>query len=136
MVEEGIVSDIKDGRLIVSIRRRPACGGCRLCSMGADREMVMEFENKIGARKGERVNIELDDSVILKGAFLFYIVPLLGLIFGIFIGRIFTKKVYFGIPDEAIWALSGIIIMLATFVVIRRYNLAKGDRHKPRISKA
>lgn len=135
MVEEGVVSEVKDGKLIVSIKRHPACGTCKACSMAEDKEMRLEFENTIGAQKGDRVNIELDDFVIVRGAFLFYILPLLGLIFGIFIGGLLTKGIDFMLPDEVIAALFGIIIMIITYIAIGKFNLANRRGYKPKISK-
>ena len=134
MVEQGIVSDIKDGKLIVNIRRHPACGSCKACKMAEDRFMEIEFENTIGAHKGDMVNIELDDFVILKGALLFYAAPLAGLIFGIFIGGMAAKKMHLYLPAEAVSALSGIIIMLIIFLAVRRHNLANKKRYKPKIT--
>lgn len=135
MIEEGIVADVKDGKLIVNIKRHPACGSCRACSIAEGRLMKIEFENTINAKKGDRVKIELDDLAILRGSILFYVTPLLGLIFGIFIGGLFTKRVSLFIPDEVVSALFGIIIMTATFIAIRRYNLADKKIYKPRIIK-
>ncbi len=136
MLEQGIVSEVKEGKLIVNIRRHPACGSCNACSRAEDRLMRMEFDNTIDARKGDRVNIELDNALFLRGAFLFYVVPLLGLMLGLFIGSASARKISFGLPDEAVSALFGIIIMLITFIAIRRYNLKNKERFKPRVWKA
>ena len=136
MREEGVVVGIKDGRLIVNIRRHPACGSCKACSMAEDKIMKIEFENTINAQKGDRVNLELDDFVILKGAILFYGAPLLGLILGIFIGGIFAKKIDLAMPDEVVSALFGIMIMLITFIAVRKYNLVNKKMYKPKITKA
>lgn len=127
MVEQGVIADVKNGKLIVNIERHAACGSCKACSMGEGKTMRIEFENTIGAEKGDEVKIELDDSLILKGAILFYFVPLLGLILGIFAGRIFY---------EAASALFGISTMLITFMAVRRYDAANRERFKPKISKA
>ncbi|MBL7068642.1 MAG: SoxR reducing system RseC family protein [Candidatus Omnitrophica bacterium] len=133
MVEQGIVTEVKDGRLIVNIKRHAACGGCRACSLTEHKEMVIEFENTIGARKGEKVDIELDDIIILKGAFLFYIVPLAGLIFGIFAGWLFAAKM--ALPVELVSASLGIIVMAAALAAVRRYNPAGKERYRPVIKK-
>lgn len=135
MVEEGVVTEVKDGRLIVNIRRHPACGSCRACGIAEDRVMKLELENTINARKGDRVNLELDDFIILKGAFLFYALPLLGLILGLFIGKIFSKNIDSVLPEEAVSALFGIIVMVITFMAIRRHNLANKEKYRLKISK-
>ncbi len=134
MVEKGVVGDVRDGKIFVNIARHPACIGCRACNIHEGRVMRIEFENTIGAKKGDRINIELDDYLILKGAFLFYVVPLLGLVLGLFLGRVAAKNMNLGLPDEIVSAACGITIMIMTFIIIKKYNLANGKMYKPRIS--
>ncbi|NQT07002.1 MAG: SoxR reducing system RseC family protein [Candidatus Omnitrophica bacterium] len=135
MVEEGVISDIKDGKIIVNMKRRPACGSCGACGMAENKTMEIVFENTIGAVKGDRVHIELDDSAILKGAFFFYVIPLIGLMAGIMFGTILARAINATMPEEIIAALSGITAMLSTLIFVRMRSTA-GSGHKPKISKA
>ena len=133
MIEQGIVADARDGKLIVNIRRHPACGSCKACGAAEGRLMKIELENTVDAQKGDRVSIELDDTAILRGALFFYGIPLLGLLFGIFIGKMIAERMHIGMPHEAASALFGMITMLLTFIGVRRYNSANKEKYKPRI---
>ena len=135
MVEKGIVADSKDGKIIVNLKRHPACGSCKACNMRDSREMALELENTIGAQKGQSVDIELDDLVILKGACLLYGVPLLGLGLGIFTGKIIADTVKTTFSTEIISALSGILFLSAALIAVRRYNLNNKKKYKPRLIK-
>jgi len=135
MVEEGVISDIKDGKIIVNMKRRPACGSCGACGMVENKTMEIVFENTIGAAKGDRVHIELDDSVILKGAFFFYVIPLIGLMAGIMLGTVLARTINSTMPEEIIAALSGIAAMLAAIIFVKMRGTA-GSGYRPKISKA
>ena len=126
MIEKGVVSDIKEEKLIVNIKRHAACKSCRACSMAEDKTMRVELYNNIGASIGDSINIELDDSIVLKGAALFYGAPLLGLILGIFAGRPF---------NELVSAVTGIVFMAAAFSLIRKISIKNKENFKPKISK-
>jgi sigma-E factor negative regulatory protein RseC len=136
MIEKGVVADSNDGKIIVNIKRHPACGGCKACNMQESREMILELENTIGAQKGQSVNIELDDLVILKGACMFYGVPLLGLVLGIFAGKMIADTVMTTYSTEIISALSGIFFLSAALIAVRRYNLNNREKYKPRLIKS
>jgi len=136
MVEQGIVAEVKGEKLIVNIERNPACVSCKACSMGEGKKMEIEFDNTIGAKKGDRVKIALDDSIILKGSFLFYVVPLLGLIIGLFIGKVFAEKIDLPMPAEVTSTLFGIIVMIMSFIIVRNYNAGNKDKYRSRITKA
>lgn len=83
MEEEGKVIEIEGNLAQVEIEKKSACGACGLCSLVGKNTMIAEVENTIGARVGERVRIEIPSSLILKGAFLFFYLPLMALILGI-----------------------------------------------------
>lgn len=133
MLEEGVVSSVNQGKLIVNIKRHPACGACKACNMGEDRVMSLELDNSIDAHEGDKVKIELDDSIILKGALVVYGLPLLGLMIGILLGS--KIAIYMNRPYEIIGAICGIVSMLVTFLFIKRYNSRNKDQYKPRLIK-
>ncbi len=135
MVERGVVSEVKGDTLIVKTKRRAACNTCEACHEGESREMVLELENSIGAKAGDEVNIELDDSLVLKGAFFFYGLPLSGLLAGLFTGMLAARRMETGVTPEAAGALSGITLMMIVFIVSARYNLRRRDTYRPRITR-
>lgn len=136
MIEKGIVSDLKDGKLIISTRRRSACGSCKACGMKEGRDMSLELDNTIDARVGDIVNIELDDLVILKGTFLFYGVPLVGLMAGLFLGKILFEKVKAGVPTELLATLLGFFFMIMAYLAVKRRGSFNNKRYKPKVVKS
>ena len=86
MEEEGRIIKTEGNLARVEIERKSACRTCGLCSLRGKNTMLAQAENSIGAKAGERVKIEIPSSVILKGALLFYILPLVALILGMVLG--------------------------------------------------
>lgn len=86
MEEEGRVIKIEGDLAQVEVERKSACRTCGLCSLRGKNTMIAEAENTVGARVGEKVRIEIPSSIILKGALLFYILPLIALILGMVLG--------------------------------------------------
>ena len=55
--------------------------------MGGGKEMLVEVDNQVGAKKGQLVEIVFDSGAFLTGSFLAYIAPVLALITGAFFGQ-------------------------------------------------
>nr|WP_281432140.1 SoxR reducing system RseC family protein [Desulfatitalea alkaliphila] len=81
-----------DGWAIVMTNRTGACGGCHTGAGDACRscltvsKMESRVANPINARTGDMVKIRLRTSELLKGAFIFYLMPVLLLLCGAFAG--------------------------------------------------
>jgi len=91
MREEARVIKIEGNLAQLEIERKSACRTCGLCSLRGKDTMIAEADNSIGAKVGEIVRIEIPSSIILKGAILFYILPLVALILGMALGIKITK---------------------------------------------
>jgi len=87
MEEEGLVLEIEGRAAKVQIEPKAACGFCHACSMGLDNKMIIEAENEIGAKVGERVKIEVAAPHYLIAVLVVFIFPLMGLVIGCIIGQ-------------------------------------------------
>jgi len=113
--EEGIIIKIEGNLAQAEIERKSACRACGLCSLRGRNTMMAEVENSIGAKVGERVRIEIPSSAILKGALLFYILPLVALILGIVLGIKITKHQTGGL-------ILGFSFFILSYILIWLYN--------------
>lgn len=115
MEEEGRVIKIEGNLAQVEVERKSACRACGLCSLRGKNTMMAEVENSIGARVGERVRIEIPSSLILKGALLFYILPLVALILGLVLGIKITNLQTGGL-------ILGFSLFILSFILIWLYS--------------
>ena len=90
--EKGTVQRIEDGWAWVETRRSGSCencsqkGHCHLSSDGNSR-MIVKAENVAHAQSGDEVEIYLNTKTKLKGLFMIYIFPVLGLLLGAISGK-------------------------------------------------
>ena len=115
MKEEGLVLESEGETAKVEIKRTTTCKGCGICRMGSSDTMIAEVENPGGAKVGDKVEVEVDTSSILKVAFIVYIFPIVGLIVGYLIG-----EGIFG--SELVGICFGIGGLLLSFRVIYWYD--------------
>lgn len=88
MTQIGIVENLNGNYISVRIVRATSCGSnCVNCSGNCDlTEKVVTAMNKTNAKKGDRVKLEMSTSKVLITAFFVYIVPIIILACGYFVG--------------------------------------------------
>lgn len=89
ITEEGIVQQLAATRAFILINRTSACAGCHsksACLPSENKEMIVEAINDINAQVGDRVQVSVPTTSLLKATFLVYFVPVLALIAGAITG--------------------------------------------------
>lgn len=109
------------------IHNRPtAChGDCDHCAggcgaMAAKEKIIVEAENRIGARPGDRVVIEGATKKVAAAIALVYILPLFLFFLGYFLAQ------HFGIPAEPV-AILGFLSGLAFAILVSRWQKKQGS---------
>ena len=118
--EKGYVEKTQDDWAWIVTQRRAGCGHCGqkgYCQMfdGGDK-MVVKAKNVLGAKMGDEVEIYLSSKKRLKGLFIIYILPVLGLLSGAFLGHGIAPLL--GLSEEVgtlFFTLSG--LLLAFFII-------------------
>ena len=87
MIENGIITALNGDKATVALPPKKACGGCGKCALGkGGKEMELTAENTAGAKKGDRVAVEVPFRDPLASSFILFGLPLLGLLAGAGIG--------------------------------------------------
>ncbi len=120
--EEGIVIEIVPEGAVVCVRKTDACHGCPsagLCHMGGSGERHVLARNPFGASKGQKVEIEIKDGLLLKASFIIYMLPLFGLLMGALLGRWIINV--FGLPfnEDTGAVIGGLTCLLVVFILIK-----------------
>lgn len=132
--EEGIVAEIEGGRAKVAITKKSACESCTaagVCHPG-DQEL-MEADNPLGAKKGQKVKVVIAPQVYLKASIILYGLPMVALVGGAILGKNMAIK-YGAAADSDFWAfISGMACLIFSFFFIRMYNkkVEKSRRYRP-----
>jgi sigma-E factor negative regulatory protein RseC len=130
--EWGSVTAVFPGKAMVRLERKSLCERCGICSVGGKDFMLMEVDNLKEARVGDKVRIETPPGKILKISFMVFMVPLLGLLLGIFSGQLLSG--WLGL--RSLWQAGlGIAFFLLGFLGVRWYDkkAQRGEGYRPRI---
>jgi sigma-E factor negative regulatory protein RseC len=137
MTERGLVIDTDEQIARVVVEKSADCGSCNACSMGKGRTMIAEVENPINAQEGDSVLVEVSDKQILKAGVLVFMLPLAGLLSGVFgISRI-AQSMGFASSSGIIGGIGGFALLLLAAVGVYFYSghLSKTGRRSLKIIK-
>ena len=134
MIERGVIIESDGLRARVSLPRESECSRCGKCGLGLEGgEMILEAENRLGARPGDRVEVELPERDPLLAALLLFGLPLLGMLLGVIAGTLLERM--WGWDSEAPAVVLGVVLLLAVFFLVkfREKRLAKQQSRRNRI---
>lgn len=127
--ESGRVIAVDGEHAWVVTERQTACGNCAAnkgCGTGiiarafsSGRQIRIRVRNVVNAAVGDEVVLGIDDSMVLRGSILMYLLPLLALFIGAFVGKAVNEAVRMFEADY-LSAVVGIIAMLLVFVTLHR----------------
>jgi sigma-E factor negative regulatory protein RseC len=88
MLEEtGRVIKVEGSQATVAMDRHSACAHCGICIAGCQDKMEIVADNRLGSQVNDLVRVAVSGPVILKSAFVVYIIPLFGLVLGYLLGK-------------------------------------------------
>jgi sigma-E factor negative regulatory protein RseC len=105
--EEGMVMETHDGVASVKIGRHSECENCGACPGGG--AALVRTKNGVDAKAGQRVLVEVQSDQTLKGAFLVFILPLVSLFAGVYLGGLASAALSLGALPGRI--AGGVVLM-------------------------
>lgn len=130
MDQVGIVKEVKNGDVVLEVRRVSACGAsCGSCSSACEvAPHFLTLKNEVNAKLGDIVEIKGEAKKILKYTFVIYIVPLIFLILGIGLGNVYFKGNGYA-NYELLSFLSGIISIGISLLILKQVDnkVSKND---------
>lgn len=128
----GVVIEVTADTAKVKINRHSDCHNCGLCP-GED-ALVLEASRTADAKPGQRVLLELKNGNMLMAAFTVYILPILAIAGGIFLGYLAAS--HFKTSANLVMTLGGFIFGLAAVLVIKKLDLSlQSAKDMPKIIK-
>ena len=120
MREQGLVIKEEQDKVVIQLTRQDACEKCGACSIGAhDQEMVVTAENHCGAKEGDWVYLDLEQSNFFKAAGIMYGLPLGTLLMGFLLGYGMAFLIKRPAWQEPLALTLGLGMMAITFLWIR-----------------
>jgi len=115
----------------VLMQQHTDCGKCGACSMGRNMDIVTIADNNIDAKVGDMVELKMETSNVLSAAFIMYVIPLITLVTGIFLG----SKLFPGENSESLALLLGFTLLAITYFVIKMNEKKYIKKYKAVITK-
>lgn len=105
----------------VQVWRASACGEkCVSCNGGCSTTSIyINAHNKVSAKPGQMVRVEMETKKVMKAASLTYLFPLILLILGIFSGYKIFPFLSFAISLELFAFLIGLTFMGVSFYIVK-----------------
>ena len=110
----GTVVAIQGDTAVVRFQRGSMCAHCGACLAIGEKEMETRVGNARGVKVGDRVAVTLSRKSLLTASALAYILPLVGLLIGLFAG--------YAIGGELGAILLGIALCCLTYVLLHALN--------------
>ncbi|WP_425060608.1 hypothetical protein SCACP_13430 [Sporomusa carbonis] len=132
-LQEGIVLEVTGNIAKVKTSRHSDCENCGACP--GNTAMVLDARNPVGAQKGQRVAIEIQEIGMLKAAFIVYVLPLIAAVVGAVAGNYLAGSM----QAEPVWYQSGggLIAFGLSMVYIKYFdrNARTNDKMQPVITR-
>ncbi len=127
MTQFAVVRNVeRNGKALVEVLRGTACGdGCSACNACNKTPISVKAENEVGAITGDRVQIETQTSMIMSAAFVVYVVPMIMLFLGYWVGDMLG----FSEGMSILTGFCGFGVALIVAVVFGRYRTKNPIRY-------
>ena len=125
--EVGRVIRIKGNKAEILLHSRTACGTCGArfaCSAGAGVDRIMTITNRLNARVGDQVEIELTEKTRILSALLIFFMPLLLMVIGYFVASAIFHSQGIGILGAVLgFVISGVILWTANKMAVKNQRV-------------
>jgi sigma-E factor negative regulatory protein RseC len=123
MEEEGIVIGVEGVTAVVRVVRKGACehctaGTCDMTEQGAEITAL----NPVGARVGQRVRVVMHSTQYLKGSMIVYGLPVLALMVGAVVGKIYGPRLFPGLEPDLAAAIAGFGLMALSLLGVKVWS--------------
>lgn len=123
--EEGIVVEIEGHKAMVKAGRHAECENCGACPGSGS--AIIAVQNDLGATIGQRVLFEIPEEQPVKGAFLIFVLPLLSIFAGAWLGGLICAALSVSV---LLGRISGGVLLLAlSAVLVKVLDKHHGRKH-------
>lgn len=115
---EGVVIEVSGDMAKVKSSRHGDCKNCGACP--GDNATVLDVQNPLGAKPGQRVSFEIKETNMLKAAFVVYIMPLIAMFLGAVAGSWLGEKT--GQSIRVFQIVGAILAFMLSIVYIKIFD--------------
>ena len=124
--EQGLVIEVVGNSARIKVGRHSDCKNCGACP--GSESLILEANNEIGAKPGQRIILEIKETNVLRAAFIVFILPLIALFIGVMLGGIIGQ--YIGVNKFMFQVICGVVIFALSIVVVKYFDKASAANEK------
>ena len=128
MRETGVIVSKRDKWVQEQLMKNEKCEGCSACTAFGPDSMSIEARNDIDAKTGDIVEIEIAPKQVVGHSFLIFLLPIVAMIGGYFIGMELGGRR--GFIGESSGIMGALVMLLISFITIRIYDKFWGYAEK------
>lgn len=122
MLDRGKVIELKGNDAVVQFVETSACAKCGACFRAGKGLVVTTAENSLKAKVGDLVEVEILPKFVITASFLIFILPLIFLLLGYFVGYGIALSLKVTNFAQNIGILTSIIFFILAWAGIRVYD--------------
>lgn len=131
LTRTGVVRAVQGHMAVVVTRMEPECESCKAKEAcftfgGGGANAEIKARNTAGAEVGDIVTISMTGSSLIKVSFLVYMLPILALIVGIFLGHWLSKVI--PVNENILVGVFGLFAFSGTFVWLKQKGESLSSR--------
>ena len=131
--EEGVVVSVEGDTATVKIAANKSCEKCGICKRVSSSEMIVDAYMSRPVFKGEKVVVAIKPGTIVKSATVLYIIPLVALVVGYYVGKYAASAFDISLKGELFPASLSFVFLFLSFIPIRLYDRRKRNDSKFRV---
>lgn len=125
MIENGIIKKLENNNAWVLLQKGEQCHGCTACRAFGDGSAEILAVNDINAKPGDKVEIEIQPKQVVKHSAVVFLLPVLALIIGYFLGVKYLTSLSISEEPAGIIGSLGLMIISYLFIVLYDRSTAK-----------
>lgn len=138
ITERGVVERIVKEKAVVRVQQSSSCASCEArgaCNIENDKPILVEVRNDLQARVGDDVEISIPSRSLIKMGILVYLLPVLGLILGAYVGNAFSTPL--DLDSNLASFLGGALALGVSFGVLKKIDrkAQKKPEYHPRMKR-
>jgi sigma-E factor negative regulatory protein RseC len=125
---QGKVTALEGAMARVEVSRNAMCDGCHQQStcnvnmLDSSRDSVATVRNPVGAQLGDKVEIAIDEAVLMRGSAVLYILPLAFMLLGLLLAMALKDRMNFGLDEDMLALVAALAGLAVSLPVVRAWS--------------
>lgn len=116
------MTQVSDGGAVVELIRGSGCENCGMCSSEGDGKQLLETDNLVPVKPGDKVIVEVAPGAVIKASLIIYMVPLGCLLGGIICGGRLSRILAVPEKGDLLGLICGVSALTISLLLLKLYD--------------